>query len=141
MTLQELRTILYYVFGNKDDFLEWRVNLVKEICGENFEADVYIYSYQRFDTISRNIYIKEYTKNIDIKEYSDLIKVKLTPRLTYVVGVSVPRFGSINKVKVVYSMEPNKVMKIKPLLYKWLRNKKDYEWLRRQALFKYFVEL
>lgn len=135
MTLQELRTILYYVFDNKGDFLEWRVNLVKEIYGEEFYASLEI------DASRVSSYVVT-IKRLYISTATDKVfTLYLTSSYTYLHSIRIPKFSDIYKVKILYDIDYDKAQKLKPLICRWLRNKKDYNWLRKQALFKYFVEL
>jgi len=135
MTLQELRTILYYVFDNKGDFLEWRVDLVKEIYGEEFYANLEIDASSVFSHAVpvKRLYISTATDKV--------FTLYLTSSYTYLHSISIPKFSDIYKVKILYDIDYDKAQKLKPLICRWLRNKKDYNWLRKQALFKYFVEL
>jgi len=126
MTLQELRTILYYVFDNKDNFLEWRVNLVKEIYGEEFYVNLEINASRVFNHAVpvKRLYISKATDKV--------FTLYLTSPYTYLHSISIPKFSDTHKVKILYAIDYDKAQKIKPLICRWLR---------KQVLFKYFVEL
>ena len=133
MTIQELRTILYYVFNNKEGFLDWRVKLVKELYGNEFDCEIKLYSYKNFTYVGKRLYISKANSS----KY-----ILLTPKFTYIRHLLIPKFCSIHRVKFVYTLNDSYLVKVRGYIVKWLKSKskkKDINWTKKKLVFKYLI--
>ena len=137
MTIEELKSLLKYVHENEGEILSRRLELVRSLCGEEFEGNLYIIGYSHYSTVTKRIMIKIMNSNrgdIYLIFTPCYTSIQISPKVdnthnTYLSGIDLAisnRFEISKVVELVHSDTLWMVLKdphIHPFIKRWLKSK------------------